>query len=135
MASPTGQRITKQRVAVSDALQALPDFVSAQEMHRYLVDGDNKVSLATTYRILTQLADDGLVDTVRREDGETVYRRCEVEAHHHHLVCTRCGRAVEIETPAVEELVSRAAEAHGYTSVRHTMEIFGLCPACTAELA
>ena len=130
MTTSTGQRVTKQRVAVAEALETLPDFVSAQELHRYLVDRDAKVSLATTYRILTQMTEDGLLDTVRREDGENVYRQCAADEHHHHLVCERCGKAVELEAPEVEQLVSAAAQTHGFANVRHTMEIFGLCAEC-----
>ncbi|MCB4207209.1 Fur family transcriptional regulator [Arthrobacter sp. UM1] len=130
MTTSTGQRVTKQRVAVAEALETLPDFVSAQELHRYLVDHDAKVSLATTYRILTQMTEDGLLDTVRREDGENVYRQCAADEHHHHLVCERCGKAVELEAPEVEQLVSAAAQTHGFANVRHTMEIFGECGEC-----
>lgn len=133
MTTTTGQRVTKQRLAVKAALEEHTDFVSAQELHRYLVDRDEKVSLATTYRILAQLAEDGQLDSVRREDGESVYRQCTVQSHHHHLVCTQCGKAVEIETPEVEQLVAQAAEAHGFTNVHHTMEIFGLCQDCAAR--
>lgn len=125
------QRVTKQRLAVSAALDDLADFVSTQELHRILQDRDTPVSLATTYRILQSLADDGLVDVLRNADGEAVYRRCAVTGHHHHLLCRTCGKAVEVEAPAVEAWTARIATEHGFTQVEHTVEIFGLCPACT----
>ncbi len=127
------QRVTKQRLAVSAALDDLADFVSTQELHRILQDRDTAVSLATTYRILQSLADDGLVDVLRNADGEAVYRRCAVTGHHHHLLCRSCGKAIEVEAPAVEAWAARIAAEHGFTQVEHTVEIFGLCPACTAS--
>ncbi len=127
------QRVTKQRLAVSAALDDLADFVSTQELHRILQDRDTAVSLATTYRILQSLADDGLVDVLRNADGEAVYRRCAVTGHHHHLLCRSCGKAVEVEAPAVEAWAARIAQEHGFTQVEHTVEIYGLCPACTAS--
>ncbi|MGY3567019.1 Fur family transcriptional regulator [Sinomonas sp. RB5] len=130
---PREQRVTKQRVAVSAALDSLEDFVSTQELHRLLQGEGASVSLATTYRILQSMAEDGLVDVLRSDDGEAVYRRCEATGHHHHLVCRRCGKAVDIEAPAVETWASRVARDHGYTAVEHTVEIFGLCPECTAR--
>ncbi len=129
------QRVTKQRVAVSTALDRLEDFVSTQELHRMLHDEGASVSLATTYRILQSMAEEGLVDVLRSDEGEAVYRRCEATGHHHHLVCRRCGKAVDIEAPAVETWASRVAREHGYTAVEHTVEIFGLCPQCTALAA
>ena len=126
------QRVTKQRLAVSAALDELDDFVSTQELHRILQEQGTPVSLATSYRILQSLADDGLVDVLRNADGEAVYRRCAVTGHHHHLLCRSCGKAVEVEAPAVEAWAARIASEHGFTAVEHTVEIFGLCPECTA---
>ena len=119
------QRVTKQRLAVSAALDELDDFVSTQER-------GTAVSLATSYRIVQSLADEGLVDVLRNADGEVVYRRCAVTGHHHHLMCRNCGKAVEVEAPAVEAWAARMAAEHGFTAVEHTVEIFGLCPECTA---
>ena len=129
------QRVTKQRLAVSATLDRLEDFVSTQDLHRILHDEGASVSLATTYRILQSMADEGLVDVLRTDDGEAVYRRCEATGHHHHLVCRRCGRAVDIEAPAVETWANRVAHEHGYTAIEHTVEVFGLCPECTAIVA
>ena len=77
-------RATRQKAAVDRALDRIPDFVSAQELHARLQDQGERVSLATVYRTLQQQLDDGLVDMLRRDDGESVYRRCEDEGHHHH---------------------------------------------------
>lgn len=135
-AAPAGgreQRVTKQRLAVSAALDELNDFVSTQELHRILQNQGTSVSLATAYRILQSLADDGLVDVLRNGEGEAVYRRCAVTGHHHHLLCRNCGKAVEVEAPAVETWAARTAREHGFTEVAHTVEIYGLCPECTAK--
>ncbi len=129
------QRVTKQRLAVSSALDRLDDFVSTQELHRVLQNDGLPVSLATVYRIVQSMADGGLVDALRNADGETVYRRCSVASHHHHLLCRSCGKAVEVEAPAVESWAASTAEAHGFTAVQHTVEIYGLCRECSARAA
>ncbi|MBG0741237.1 transcriptional repressor [Paeniglutamicibacter antarcticus] len=129
------QRITKQRVAVGSALDQLDDFVSTQELHRSLQSDGSSVALATVYRILQSMAEDGLVDVLRNAEGEAVYRRCSVAAHHHHLLCRTCGKAVEIEAPEVESWAAKTAAAHGFTEVQHTVEIVGLCPECSTKAA
>src|SRR3982751_5748052 len=95
-------RATRQRAAVSALLDRLPDFRSAQEIHEELRRTGEGIGLTTVYRTLQTLADGGEVDVLRTASGEAVYRRCESAEHHHHLVCRRCGTAVEIEGPAVE---------------------------------
>jgi Fur family ferric uptake transcriptional regulator len=93
---PARGRSTRQKTAVNRALDELRDFVSAQDLFALLKDQGEQVSLATVYRILQQQQQEGLVDVLNPDDGESLYRRCEVQTHHHHLVCRRCGRAVEI---------------------------------------
>ena len=68
-----GGRIqTRQRTAVWAALETAGEFQSAQQLHaRLRADGDG-VGLATVYRTLQQLADDGAVDVLRTADGEAV---------------------------------------------------------------
>jgi Fur family ferric uptake transcriptional regulator len=122
-------RPTPQRRAVLDALAGVDDFRSAQEVHELLAAGDAAVGLATVYRTLALYADSGLVDVLRRADGEAIYRRCS-ETHHHHLVCRSCGATVEVEGPAVERWASAIADEHGFSDLSHTLEIVGTCADC-----
>ena len=124
-----GARPTRQRRAVATALQSCDDFRSAQEIHELLRRTGENVGLSTVYRTLQALADNGDLDVLRTEEGESVYRRCST-AHHHHLVCRDCGRTVEVEGPTVERWSTSIAAEHGFTDVSHTLEIFGTCPAC-----
>lgn len=126
-------RSTKQRAAVSALLDRLDDFRSAQEIHEELRRTGEGIGLTTVYRTLQTLADGGEVDVLRTASGEAVYRRCESAEHHHHLVCRRCGTAVEIEGPAVETWAQKVADTHGFTELSHTVEIFGLCRSCGAD--
>jgi Fur family transcriptional regulator, ferric uptake regulator len=129
------QRATRQGSAVRDALSAAGGFRSAQDVYAALrADGEN-VGLSTVYRHLQSLADDGQVDVIYTPDGETTYRYCgrARERHHHHLVCRTCGQAEEIEGRAIEKWAETVAAKHGYTAVDHTVELFGLCAACSAR--
>ncbi|MGN6244923.1 MAG: Fur family transcriptional regulator [Motilibacteraceae bacterium] len=131
--APRSARPTRQRTAVAAALDEVDDFRSAQELHELLRRRGDSVGLATVYRTLQALADAGEVDVLRTDDGEAVYRRCSTGAHHHHLVCRTCGRTVEVAGPAVERWADAVAAEHGFTDVRHTLEVFGLCAACSGS--
>ena len=123
-------RGTRQASAVATALTSLPGFRSAQEIHAELRRQGETVGLTTVYRHLQVLSEDGTVDTIRDASGETLYRRCRSDAHHHHLTCRRCGTSVEVEGRVIEQWAEKVAAEAGFTSVNHTVELFGLCPAC-----
>lgn len=129
---PVRGRSTKQRAAVAAALDQVDEFRSAQELHDMLKHRGDSVGLTTVYRTLQSLADAGEVDVLRTSEGEAVYRRCSSGDHHHHLVCRMCGKAVEVEGPAVEKWAETIAEQHGFVNVAHTVEIFGTCAECAA---
>jgi Fur family transcriptional regulator, ferric uptake regulator len=129
--APTAaRRSTRQRAAVLAVLDHGDSFRSAQEIHHELVRRGDAVGLSTVYRSLAAMSAADEVDTLLRDDGETLYRRCSGPTHHHHLVCRECGATVEVEGPAVERWAQRVAEQHGYADVSHTLEIFGRCPGC-----
>jgi Fur family ferric uptake transcriptional regulator len=123
------RRPTRQRRAVSAAVDSFDDFRSAQEVHEVLRARGERVGLSTVYRTLQAMADAGELDVLRAENGEAVYRRCST-SHHHHLVCRSCGATVEVDGPAVEKWTRAVAAAHGYRAVSHTLEVFGTCPEC-----
>ena len=123
MSSP-GVRATRQRAAISALLENLDDFRSAQELHDELRRRGEGIGLTTVYRTLQSMAANGLVDTLRTDTGESVYRRCS-EDHHHHLVCRACGSTVEIQGGDVEAWAAEVAREHGFSDVSHTIEIFG----------
>jgi len=125
-------RATRQRAAVSVALEAVDDFRSAQDLHAMLRQSGEAIGLTTVYRTLAAMTDAGEVDVLRTGDGEAVYRRCS-SGHHHHLVCRTCGRAVEVDGPAVERWASWVAAENGFVEVTHTLEVFGVCSTCAAR--
>src|ERR1700712_992364 len=119
-----GRRETRQGGVVREALARAAGFRSAQDLYADLRGTGEAVGLSTVYRHLQALADSGGVDVIHTPDGETTYRYCGQAraSHHHHIVCRTCGRAEEIEGPAVERWAALAAQEHGYSDVEHTVE-------------
>ena len=118
------------RDEIRGALERAGTFVGAQEVYAVLRRAGHRVGLATVYRHLQALAGEGAVDVLRGDDGETRYRSCETRRHHHHLVCRRCGRTLEIEASPVERWAGRVAAEHGFVDIAHTVEVFGTCATC-----
>jgi Fur family ferric uptake transcriptional regulator len=110
-------------------LDTLDEFRSAQELHDELRQRGENIGLTTVYRTLQSMSAAGLLDTLRTDTGESVYRRCS-EHHHHHLVCRSCGSTVEVGDHEVETWAAEVAARHGFSDVSHTIEIFGICSDC-----
>jgi Fur family ferric uptake transcriptional regulator len=125
----TQRRVTTQQRVVSQALGRHGGFVSAQSLYSDLRSGDEPVGLATVYRSLAGMVDDGSADVIVTSTGESLYRLCS-DAHHHHLVCRVCGRTVEIVSPTVERWAAKVGADNGYADVEHTLQLSGLCAQC-----
>jgi Fur family ferric uptake transcriptional regulator len=121
--------LNKSEIKVLSVLERVGGFASAQEVYQLLRRNSQSIGLTTVYRALQSLLDDKIVDSLRRDDGEAVYRMCG-ENHHHHLVCKSCGTTIEIQAQAIEKWAQQMASDHGFREVGHTAEIFGLCKKC-----
>ena len=128
---PAEARNTRQRRIIKATMEELGDFISAQDLHLTLANRKEQVSLATTYRVQQSLANAGELDSVKGVEGETLYRHCQVKDHHHHLLCRRCGTAMELEAPALEDWALAMGKQHGFSELEHVVEVTGYCPDCT----
>lgn len=135
MPTTAPRKVSRQRAAVSATLTDQDAFRSAQEIYASMREQGNGIGLATVYRALQGMVEDGEVDVLRSDDGEAVYRRCSTGRHHHHLVCRVCGRTVEVEDRPVDRWATKVAAEHGFTDVEHQVEVFGTCPECAARRA
>ena len=124
-----GVRPTQQRLRVLAELMDERNDATAQELHARLRARGERIGLATVYRTLSVLVDEGIVDALSHHDGERCYRLCGAE-HHHHLVCTRCHRVVELTDCGIGDWLERAAHEQGFLATEHSLEVSGLCAAC-----
>jgi len=125
-----GLRATPQRTAIVGELVREPNDVTAQELHdRLRARGGSAPGLATVYRTLTRLADAGVVDALTHHAGELCYRLCG-DDHHHHFVCSRCHRVVEIGDCRIDAWLDDLAGRHGFDVTGHRVELEGVCAGC-----
>jgi len=128
--APLQPRTAKQREEIVALLRADGTFRTAQQIHMALKTAGNSIGLATVYRNLAALAQRGEVDCIVRDNGETRYRHCSPE-HHHHLLCRECGKTVEVQADTFEDWCQQTAESHGFRNITHTVEIVGTCDNCS----
>ena len=123
-------RNTAQRREVIGVLGRVQGFVSAQDLHELIIKDGGQISLATVYTQLRKLVESKDVDIVMTDRGESLYRRCVVDVHHHHLACRICGATVEVDAPQLEKWASEIATKNGFKDLRHVIELNGICQKC-----
>jgi Fur family ferric uptake transcriptional regulator len=128
----TGGRYTRTRRRLVEILAragmplTLPDIVR----------GRRDLAPSSVYRNLAWLEDAGLIRRVASEDGFGRYELSEeLTGHHHHLLCSSCGRIEDVDIPSeLEGRLNRTfdglARRAGFATVSHRLDLIGLCRAC-----
>jgi Fur family ferric uptake transcriptional regulator len=124
-----GQRMTRQRVLLAQYLESKEDSFSAEQIRADLPG----VGRATIYRTLKILVDANVICKTQLPDGSPRYKRDD-PAHHHHVVCTTCGKVGEFRHPSVERMLRAMQDDVPGTMVGHRLEIFITCDVCLQSL-
>jgi Fur family transcriptional regulator, ferric uptake regulator len=129
----SGHRASAPRAAVVGALAELGCSVTAKEISDHLVEGGQDVGLASIYRALELLERLRLARRVDAGEGVARYEPVEPDgAHHHHLVCDRCGEVAAFEDVELEQAIARLARRVPYAVDAHDVTLRGACPACSS---
>lgn len=125
------RRMTQQRKVILEELHKLTSHPTADDLHRIVRNRLPKISIATVYRNLELLSDEGQVlkmdvaGTQRRFDGNT--------ENHYHIRCSVCGRVDDVHMELVSGLQETAQKRCGYRVISHRIEFTGICPECSGR--
>lgn len=124
---------SKQREQILDVLLKTEKHPTVDGLYELVRKKNPKIGLATVYRAMRVICDAGLAKEVDFGDGLRRFEHKYQHQHHDHLVCLKCGRVIEVLSPEIEKLQERLAKKHNFAPVRHRMQIFGTCKACTRK--
>jgi Fe2+ or Zn2+ uptake regulation protein len=127
-----GYRLTGQRRALANLIAEHDGHFTAAELEAVAHERRLGISRATLFRVLDLLTELQVVERLDLPSGEHAYVPC-ARAHHHHVICSRCGRTTEVEDCGVAGAVSEIARRSGYRIDNHRLELFGLCRHCQAK--
>ncbi len=131
-------RWTLPRQAILDLLSHTPGHLTAKNIYSALHKSHPGLGLTTVYRTLDLLVRSGLVNRFSFGSGEARYEfnPAEKKEHHHHLICTGCGKIinyrdfVEEELELVKRTEASLAQKHKFVIQDHNIEFYGLCAKC-----
>jgi Fur family ferric uptake transcriptional regulator len=127
-----GERVTRQRLLVANALAADGRQQTAEQLYRSLRRRVPGIGRATVFRTLETLVDAGVARRLELDGHIYAYVAC-LPAHHHHIACTRCGRVEEIDEAYVTPLAERLARDMGFEIDDARLDFYGRCATCRAE--
>jgi Fe2+ or Zn2+ uptake regulation protein len=129
-----GYRVTSPRRVVADLVATHGGHFTTSELESVAKARRLGISRATLFRALDLLTELRIVERVDLPSGEHAYVAC-ANSHHHHVICSRCGRTTEVADHGLADAVAAMARESGYRIDAHRLELFGFCRHCQAKTA
>jgi len=123
-----GLKLTPQRRLIVDAIHEADAHLTAEEIIAHVQAKMPEVHKSTIYRTLELLEKTGCV--FKSDLGDhAIYHHAE-EGHHHHLVCSNCGKTIECDEELFATVEESLAKKHGFSVNFKHLVISGLCEEC-----
>ena len=123
------RRLVAQLVASADGHFTAADLLERSRRERV------SIGRATVFRALELLTTLRVVERLDLPSGSHAYVLCDPDQHHHHLICSSCGRSEDVADGELPALIERIGRRSGYQIEAHSLELFGTCPRCAGAEA
>ena len=124
-----GYRLTPQRLLILSTIHTSDRHISAEEIYDQVCARYPNVNISTVYRTLELLKDLGLVTETDLGGGSFRYHSVE-KGHHHHLVCRKCGRILELDEAVLKPVEGSILRRYGFRADLSHLAVFGKCARC-----
>ncbi len=128
-----GYKLTPQRRAILDIIVASEgNHLTAEEIYDLVKVDCPEIGLATVYRTIMLLEEMGVVSRLDLGDNISRYELVHEEENHqhHHLICTKCSKVIEVEGDLLESLEQNIEEKYKFLIQNHSVKFFGICNEC-----
>ncbi|MCJ7626259.1 MAG: transcriptional repressor [Anaerolineaceae bacterium] len=128
-----GHRMTPQRIAILRVLIGSSEHPNAEQIYDQIKNDFPTTSLATVDKTVTMLKQMGEIVELDGGGGSTRYDCRELHPHPH-LICTNCGRILDIDIDLdilnLDKLCQEMTQRTGYQVSKYRLDFFGICPQC-----
>lgn len=121
---------TNQRSLIVEEFIQSKKHLSAEELYEIVKEKGETIGQATVFRTLKLLEEARIATPVNFGDKTVRYELAFGAGHHDHLVCTKCGKILEIYDSKLENRKEKICKKNGFLPSHHRLEIFGICKAC-----
>ena len=127
-------KFTKQRELILKFLYENEGHFTPEDIYMLIKKAypDVNIGIATVYRTLTLLENEGIASSISFGTQGKKYE-LGLKKHHDHLICTSCGEIIEFFDETIENQQEKIAEKYNFLMTDHTMKIIGLCEKCQKQ--
>jgi Fur family ferric uptake transcriptional regulator len=115
---------------ILDAFFKADRHITVEDLYGILQKSSPDIGYATVHRNLKLMCECGLAEEMKIGGQKARYEQKHGHEHHDHLICTKCGRLIEVKDERIERLQDELAKTNGFIPRRHKLEIYGLCRTC-----
>ncbi|HEY8463954.1 MAG TPA: Fur family transcriptional regulator [Bacillota bacterium] len=123
-------KFTEQRRIILNSFLATETHFSVEELYDRIKRNYPEIGQTTVYRTLKLLTDCGLANELKFTNSVSRYEHLFGHEHHDHLICTECGKVIEVRDEEIEVLQKELAQKHHFLVTAHRMELYGQCQDC-----
>ncbi|MCJ7733965.1 MAG: transcriptional repressor [Anaerolineales bacterium] len=124
-----GYRITPQRERIIQAVAHSPKHITADEVAHQLRQLTQVINIATVYRTLDVLWQEGFACRNNLSEGKTVYATFQ-HGPHIHLVCRKCNQVIDADIRILNSLGDDLHSNYNFQPDLDHFSIFGICADC-----
>ena len=131
-----GYKLTPQRRAIIDMIKKNEgSHLTTEELYDLVKEECPEIGLATVYRTVQLLEEMGIIYKLDLDDGCSRYELVnQDEAHqHHHLICSKCSKVIEVNDDFLEELEESIEEEYKFKIENHSLKFYGICKECQGK--
>lgn len=125
-----GMKPTKERTELIAGVLSQKGHFSIETLAHKLREEGRKVSRDTVYRNIPLLLEAGILRTSFLNKRDTFYEVTDMVHHHDHIVCRKCGKVEEFESPTIEKIQNQIVKKLGFRMEFHMHQLIGLCAKC-----
>ena len=123
-----GLKLTNQRMRVARNIFAMGSHFTVDHLAEALKKKQDNISRATIYRIVSVMAEAGLLIEHNFGQNAKFYEYSSAEKEHHdHMICLYCGRIEEFCEEDIEEIQIQVANKFGFDLAEHSLNLYGHC--------
>jgi Fur family ferric uptake transcriptional regulator len=126
-------RNTKQRNLLLECFNSNKDrHLTVEELYDIAKSKDDNIGIATIYRNVKLLEEQGVIKKIELPDLLISYEMCAStsEHSHHHLICRECGKIVDFEEDLLETIEKKIKDTKDFTITDHRVIFYGYCRSC-----
>jgi Fur family ferric uptake transcriptional regulator len=128
-----GLKKTYQKDLILETFLNTEGHLSVEDIYALVKKRDRKVGVVTVFRTLKTLTACGIAKEIMLGDGLTRFEHSYHHPQHHHIVCTKCHRAIEFVCPELERIQGEIIQKYNFLPIHHRFQTYGICEDCREQ--